>query len=194
MIYTENIRRITALMGPLKTELVEEYLKRKYALSGTAAAKAVHAALRDRRVREKNGYIYSGNAFGREDSERMNMAFRVALRYIPDVYDLERGTEPWQISFIHRGLLVQICVPEEGSEEAVSMMLTRRYVFPHDRERIRRIAVISPSCDPERIRRCGFSIICSWDGEEMKVARRYSFREAWSDMQEEGDAAGMQFE
>lgn len=187
-MFNETIKKLMEKMGMLPEALVVMYLKKMFGISDKLAHQAVFSACRSRICYKKGDYLVRVPQMEVDSLVRKKAkAFRLVVEFLPDSQDFSVGYSPWLMYFIRSNNLVQVCYIEKGMEMVSSRLIADKPIPAEERSGIKRIAILEPGCDINRIRKAGFSYFCvvSDDDFDLKIVEKVDEEaEAWADVPE----------
>ena len=184
-MYNEVIKKLLRKYEIIPEDLVVMYLMKAYGLSRNMAEQAVFAACRSRAAYKRGDYLMRVPYLdANSTTQKKSLAFRIVIEFLPESDDFETGYSPWLASFIKDGNLIQVCYIERGMELLTSMMVGEKPVPVEDRSSIKRLLIVEPGCDLSKIKKAGFSHICTIDGSyNIAILAHFDdVEEAWRDV------------
>lgn len=181
--YEKIVRTLLEKIEGIPEILVVAYLRKAHNLTENTAHQTVYAAVRNRAAYKKDGWLLR-TPYIEVNSALRNKAkaFRVVLEFLPDSMNFVCSQYPWLITFSRGQFLVQVCKIDADMELTTSMMIAATPVDKHDKPYIKRIAIVEPSCNFEKVKKVGFSNFCVVDDDfVMEVINNIPPEKAWED-------------
>lgn len=191
-MYNEAIKELLAKIDALPEELVVMYLRKVYPLTENLARQTLYAACRARACYPDNkGWVRRG-PYTEMDSMSVvrAKAFRAICEFLPESKTFCSCGHPWlyacDATSRGKSYLVQIGYISKGKETITSMLVAGQPVPQEDRDFMRRIVIVDPTCNLDLIKLAGYTHFFTVDEKtwELEIVRRIPDEEAWKDVRE----------